>query len=873
MSLLNNIDNYIEYTNYDSDSDDMKLCIEDLNFKNPFFNHNKIILNNKYVKLIDLTQSEFYNNFSRVYAICLKDDGIINDKFYSEIINSKDLNDFINNLELVNCDFRLLNNPVHKSQVILIDNYYLKLFNKFKDFDDRELVIPLINISLGTYEKYIRQFTGIFKFEDYFKIKITNDFYQNSYPNIHYITEILKNNDSTDYWTKKNNTKLNISNKFINRSFNLSICEKINDIKLKNILDEVNKISEEEDVYLSYIYRKSIYVDVSSSLKKNGYSLYKIDNNLDITINDLNYILDYIDSEYEIYSLAMSILISKKYCHLFLNNKTFINKLLKFKLDNQLNEINLIEKYIIAFQYAMAYGWLSLYTEECIKKSMIENSDRFVFTIDQACNLPFYPVNINDNDFRYNPYISLLINDEVLDLENNLMGVKINPNRSLGINNLSEFKKRLNIFIISNENIDIFDNINMDNLGITGSIIPACITKYNPLMDKFPSLDRYFKEYYASSDIDIMCNLENDFDYIDRFYEFFNKFKYNCEKIGSDAEFNCKKIAAIIVNESYIRNNIVDDALNYEFILSNLENENVKYKFYLKYIENKIQKNFNFIKDPKWKNEKYNEYFEIIPISKIKIIFTRTKIDYENLKKQNQNEYLDENIDYEYVESNNILFKIFENIKFNVKSQILNHDIEFFKIKYPTSFFSTICNFHLPCVRGYYDCSQVYLLPSCITAAMTLINLDYKYFAGTSDPIEIINKYRLRGYSTPLNDSEKIRFISYSSKVEKWNKLYGGIDIKDKQSINMVYGYLDPNNSFFNPRLVLNESFSNFKPVDCNYNEIDNYSNVNSLNKIYPNFKCVDNLNKICDLKPICSNGYLNNVKKWYFNAIYDNCN
>ena len=877
MSLLSNLDNGIENNNYDSDdSDDMKLCMDNFNFRNPFFSHNKIILNDKYVKLIDLTQNEFYSNFSRVYAICLKDYGIINDKFYSETINSKDLNDFINNLELVNCDLKLLSNPVHKSQVILLDSYYLKLFNKFKDFDDRELVIPLINISLSTYDKYLKQFTEVFKLEDYFKVKITNDFYQNGYPNIHYITNILKNNDSTDYWTKKNNTKLNISNKFINRTFNLSICEKINDVKLKNILDEVNKMPEEGDAYLSYIYRKSMYVDVSSSLNKKGFSFYKIDGNLDITKDEINYILDYVDNEYEIYSLAMSILISKKYCHLLLNNEIFIEKLLKFKSD-QLNETNLIEKYIPAFQYAMAYGWLSLYTEECIKKSMIENSDRFVFTIDQACKLPFYPVKVSNNDYRYNPYISLLVNNEVLDLENNLMGIQINPNVSLGVNTLSEFKRRFNIFLTSCEDIDIFDNINMDNLGITGSIIPACITKYNPLMDKFSTLDRYFHEYYAASDIDIMCNLENDFDYIDKFHEFFNKFKYNCEKNESNAEFSCKKNAVIIINESYIKNNIIDDTLDYEFVVSNLDNLIVKNKFYIKYIENKIKKNFNYIRDPKWKNEKYNEYFEIIPINNIKIIFTRTKKDLENYKKQYENdECPNVEVDYEYDESDNILFKIFENIKFNVKSKILNHDIEFFKIKYPTSFFSTICNFHLPCVRGYYDCAQVYLLPSCITAAMTLINLDYKYFAGTNDPIEIINKYRLRGYSTPLNDSEKIRFISYSSKVEKWNKLYGGIDLKNKDSINNIYGYLNQNNKFFSPRLILNEIFLNLKPVDLNYKKIDKYSDTYSYNNLYPNFKwhnsVVDKINSICDLKPINNNGYINNVKKWYFSAIFDNC-
>ena len=71
-----------------------------------------------------------------------------------------------------------------------------------------------------------------------------------------------------------------------------------------------------------------------------------------------------------------------------------------------------------------------------------------------------------------------------------------------------------------------------------------------------------------------------------------------------------------------------------------------------------------------------------------------------------------------------MLFKCHENIKYRIKASNLNHELELFKIRWPT-FFSTVCNFHLPCVRGYYDGKQVYLLPSCITAAMTLINFDY----------------------------------------------------------------------------------------------------------------------------------------------------
>lgn len=896
MSLIAKLDSGIECTKYDSDDSDYSQNIsQDLSLKNPFFSRDKVIVNDKYVKLVDLTQREFYYNFTKVYAICLKNNGEITDKFYSEVINTKDLNKFIKNLELVECDIKLLNNPIHKSQVILIDSYYLKLFNRNIDFDDKELVIPLVNITLNTYNKYLKQFTGTFRMEDYFSVKIANDFYQNPYPNIHYITEMLRNSNATGYWTKRNNTKLNISNKFINRGFNLSLSQRISDIKLKNVLQELNKMPREGDAYLSYIYRKSMYVDVSSVIKKNGYSLYKIDQDVDITNNDIKYILDNITSSYELYSLATTLLISKRYCHLVLNNDIFIEKLMNWKNEYGVMS-NLIQKYVPAIQYAMGYSWLALYAEECIKKSRITNDDRFVFTIDQASKLPFFPVKVTNQDYRYNPYITLLINDQILNLESNLMGVAIDPNKKLGVNNLSEFKRRFNIFMSSNEDLDILEDVNMNNLGISGSVIPACVTKYNPLMDKFSTLDRYFNEYYVTSDVDIMCNLENDFDYINKFHNFFNKINENCKKNGSFAEFTNIKIAALIVNESFIRKNIVDDNLNYEFILTNLDNEDVKCKFYSKYREYKIKENFKFVKDLKWKEEKYNDYFDIVSIDNIRIVFARTKKDWEiywkNVKatknseeeknaegdlEEVEKEYYHKSEEFEdgsdeFLEDDNVLFKVYSNIKFKVKSPILNHEFEFFKIKYPTSFFSTVANFHLPCVRGYYDCKQVYLLPSCITAAMTLINLDYKYFAGSNDPIEILNKYRSRGYSIALNDSEKIRFISYSSKVDKWNKLYGNINVKDKNSIDSVYGYLHPNNQFFNPRSVLKDNFNNFKPVNLDYKEVPNYNSYDNkeLTEIHYNYNN-SLVNKLCNLKPIGKYGYINGVKKWYFDAIYEN--
>ena len=54
----------------------------------------------------------------------------------------------------------------------------------------------------------------------------------------------------------------------------------------------------------------------------------------------------------------------------------------------------------------------------------------------------------------------------------------------------------------------------MSNIGLTGSIIPACVTLFNPLQTKFVTLGRYYDEYY-NSDIDVICNLESNNEFIE----------------------------------------------------------------------------------------------------------------------------------------------------------------------------------------------------------------------------------------------------------------------------------------------------------------------------------------------------------------------
>ena len=72
----------------------------------------------------------------------------------------------------------------------------------------------------------------------------------------------------------------------------------------------------------------------------------------------------------------------------------------------------------------------------------------------------------------------------------------------------------------------------------------------------------------------------------------------------------------------------------------------------------------------------------------------------------------------------------------------------------------------------------MYIYYHHVLSSNTLINLDYKYFAGSIDPIDIINKYRTRGYSTILNDSEKIKFIKYVLSLDKTSIMYNNPSLR-----------------------------------------------------------------------------------------------
>ena len=143
-------------------------------------------------------------------------------------------------------------------------------------------------------------------------------------------------------------------------------------------------------------------------------------------------------------------------------------------------------------------------------------------------------------------------------------------------------------------------------------------------------------------------------------------------------------------------------------------------------------------------------------------------------------------------------------------------------------FMNVVSKFHLPCVRAYYDGSNVYMTPSCITSYMTMINMHYTYFSSNTTPMEIINKYRMRGFGIILNKKEIGQLFKYSCDTEYWRNLYNFKNINNL-NLNMkkFIGYVNLSSQFFEPRKTNFAYYVDNDYVEDNYNSVIQKKNTN----------------------------------------------
>lgn len=861
------------------------------------------------------TNNDLFKEFGYLYFISLQDNYDFESYMYDKMISTEQLSNIKKMIVITPSTSKILSGSMRKYLTICSPD----IFNSYNVYDkygrkivanEPVFICNLIQFKHKIVEQYLKQFDGISSFIDIYNALILNEFFgQDNYNSTikqNHI-QMINNMEESNYFTKKNNCELNITYKFESRTFNLSLGDRMKDETVQKVLKKLEESKLEDNNYLAFLFRKANYLDASSALS-NGYKLYRISNNPlteSLTKDNFNTLFNKLSFE-ERYYMIMNCMISKDLSHLIINNE-YILKYITESKDNK--NLTFMNKYSQLIRYLLGYTWLIMYMEESIKKSYITTNNRFVFDIDTAALLPYFPYPINNLHFC--PYLPILIRSENLNSVKNILGANqlnfIHPQKytRYGVADKQTFIERFNIFVSGlNSKTNVLENVNFNNLAISGSIMACCLPNFNTIMANFmksaPSYEVKFlefaTEYYKDADIDVMCNIPDVFNFVDKINEFKNTIESNLikiHKIKTGIEVTTlfsNKSAAIMINKDFIKTYI--NNMEYTDVIMNINTpyvKNIVYKHYINWHKDFLAKSLAENQD-KFNNPSYHELFDLVPLDQINIVFIKTKKDKEDdmkpvvpeEKEQEVNieiddlefekDVLEEKDDIQVVDTpdNNIAFIPKINYKFRISSPYLPHNFELFQTKYP-EFFATVSRFHLPIVRSYYDGNTVYMLPSCITACMTQINIDYKYFAGSKDPIEIINKYRMRGFGTILNEKEIGRLIEYSNMVPKWKELYD-INIQSNASVLKILGHLPVDSKFFKPSMYLdkkNTLYTNILTLYCNTIPTNPIDIIKQIKTIYNTSSCTD-LYDMSTLTTINSNGYISPVKKWLIQAFYD---
>jgi hypothetical protein len=628
------------------------------------------------------------------------------------------------------------------------------------------------------------------------------------------------------FWENKENSLLNFNLKFYQRKFNNF---NIDDIGFTNFFETKNQ----EGDYLGNLFKTN---NLSLDFTNKSYCISNISK---ITINEINEIYNELSLEHLQYNFIANLLCYRTCCHLILNNKELL-----------IMAKPIFDKYIILFKYLIGYAWLTFTLEETKKSTRIKDTDRIVFDIDTVYNLPLFPFTYED--INQNPYACVLLDKSNINLANNF--VALNPMKNYkkyyGVCNSEEFSRRINIFVNGKNEKGILDKIDWSLCAITGSAMTACGMKYNPLMDICKThnnediltdedINSYFFHYYNDSDIDLICNHEKTFDFLDTV----DKLQKDIESLHGTTNMSSVHTASIVISDELIvyllediKKELNDDTINLENFKKNYSKQEIKNYFYDKYyVPWKYEQKELVISVDKQDNNIYKEHLNYVPKHEFRIYIQNHEIDTEYYKIHDNEKCiymsnLYELSGYEEKKSNDedkIVAKLSESLRFKISANGIK-TFEIFRTL-RQDFISITARFHMGIVRAFWNGKTLKCLPSYITSMMIQISTDYKYFSSLRNPVEILNKYRSRGFGVILNNYEKKQVIYYNSskndnKENIWTKIYN-INIKNKFSVLNVFGPRNSNDDLFKP-----SKYIMGLPNDCykitNHDVCNNFDNA-----------------------------------------------
>ena len=818
-------------------------------------------------------------------------------------------------------------------------------FQKYK-FDINEIIIPMYELKEKDVELYIKMNDNHIELDDLSTMITLNKYYKNSTNNR--IVDILSNLNESSYWKDKKNCNFTMNDVFNKRilSFNgvrldelcystikgaknlNAILDKLNtknnddNYMITELADNVNNVNNVNNKYKKKAEHMNIYEVLKTSENRTFYATMD-DGQFKFTKESLADIFDRINDEKYRFHLLNSLLVSKDYCHFVVNNRKVL-----------IRNADIFNKYKPLYMYLFGYAWLTMYLEESIFTTKSTRNHRFSFDLDTAHELPMFPFSMEN--IHHNPYLVLLLNSVFIDPKTNCMSINSlrNYKKYYGLCSKEEALKRINVFISGKSDLNIFDGIKNTKLAISisGSIMPACLQRFNPLFERCTIHEQtydekwntFFTHYYGDSDVDVMCGTSSMIDFLKQASELLNIISKNLKKNNFvnnnssnsndedlDYVIDSNKKLCVIIYKHFFSECLddINEQLDIEYTKEDLINifeknidingelkipENIKQYFYVDYVQEKNELNKKFRKyqkkffididididkdkdkdkdNIKIKNRFTESYNCITSIEDMNFRLSTYDMIKNRLIKKDSEMYFFVN-DFRSIDNkvpkdkNYLVFKFAESIKYKVKFSNLKKQIEIFKIE-PTDPFNTVARFHKPCVRAYFDLKneQIYMLPSFITSMMSMINIDYKYFAGSRDPIEIINKYLMRGYSVILNPNEKKSMLIYNKNIDKDKGMFR-IE-KDSE----LFGPKNLNDKIFKPGVYKLGLSEDFYKIDNN----EYINNIKDLEQVYKSECYYDNTTSpinILQFTVINKDGYINPLKLWISHAVYDYIN
>ncbi|ARF09265.1 hypothetical protein Catovirus_2_214 [Catovirus CTV1] len=883
-----NIDEFSEL-DYGVIENNLSIPMANMNGQNILLSENEI-LNPFFVELDkkDLDSMEprdLHKTFKHVFVMCAKNNFINNNSanfIFDKIITKNDYSQIDNFFALLKCSKNMLYNKTHYDQAKFLTSEQLSIFNNHNyNLESIEIVIPIYEMKEHAVLLYNSLYDSQFKLnqlEDVLGLLKHYSISNNSVV-IKNLSNMIYEMKESEFWKNSQNCNMNMTDLFSKRGFqykDIRSANTTNIISANNLLSKedtvktvINKLEQSKHSY-ELTSKNENFTDIAGALQsaiKRTYYATDI-NQLEFSKDQITDLFSILNSERELYDVFNSLLVSKDYCHTVINNAYVLEKMTP-----------IINKYLPIYKYLFGYAWLSLYTEECIFKTKTTKNNRYVFDIKTASKLPVFPY--SSDDLHQNPYVSILVSEKVLNSKNNCLALPMIENYDgYGITNITEFKKRFNIFTCGDPSKNLLDGLDWSRFAVSGSIITACLMNKSPLFNLVARPNEsdtnnwlsYFNTYYNDSDIDLMCNEDSVFTFMDQVKNVVTCVKNNFK---GNLDIEPVKSMAIIVTGHYITSRI-DHIREYtgmnwtvEDIVKNLSSDVMKEYFYRIYCDSKLENNRTLRKNFKSEtNILYNEFFKLSSINEMNISLVTYEID-KNMKKNNDGEmcyYLNDYRNDKFPENENLLaLKISENIKFKIKGEGMLHNIEIFRVK-GNDFFGVVSKFHLGNVRAYYTGNNIYMLPSCITALMTGINIDYKYFAGARDPIDILNKYRMRGFGVILNKKEMEHMQTYITNVPKWNAIFK-LPSNRAQFASLLFGNKEINHPMFKPIKPINNA------DNLRYSYINNMNDLIKYYKTKYNYDQNDSVLNIFKLKTINSNGSVNPYKSWAAKAYYEMIN